>query len=318
MASANYVPLSVEAFCVHDTTPPVIVSSTFTQPEIRVTVTESTPDQVYIVGVAAPSSPTAPQIIAGEGGGILEAVSFGYSSGYQELGLNFTDENIDEVHFVFTDLAGNVSSIQVESGVIVGSAVSFVGWGATAHTTADETSLVVPQPSGVQVGDLLFVPVSADGGPTLTGSAGWVKLGQDDQFATVTGAGFWRIADGTASDTFTLSSTVAESMVGVMGCARGVTNASMAIGSNLAYDPPSHTPASQGRLWVAAAATDNSNTLVSGPANYSDVVSDTEGGAGSRSTLAAAVRVIEAGTEDPGAFAFSISEQNVCFTIALW
>ena len=123
-----------------DTTAPVVESSSIVDKTVSATITEQNPERFFVVGVANPSTPSAAQIVAGTGGGILEAAQGFYTAGYQEILVEFTNGSIDEIHFVFRDAAGNTSDIEIIPGVVVdvtAPVVSGVSGTSTGETTAD-------------------------------------------------------------------------------------------------------------------------------------------------------------------------------------
>ncbi|PZM90183.1 MAG: hypothetical protein DIU79_14460, partial [Actinobacteria bacterium] len=81
-------------------------------------------------------------------------------------------------------------------------------WSSGATSTSDTTSHPITLPSGIQAGDLLIVVFSVDGNPTVTAPADWYKLGQASNGTAVTGAVFWKFAEG--GDTLTLTTSSAE------------------------------------------------------------------------------------------------------------
>lgn len=196
---------------------------------------------------------------------------------------------------------------------------AFGAWGAVAKTVdaTPVTSLAANMPAGITAGQMLVAFVSADDGPTLTGSTGWTKLFQNHQFNSVTGAVFYRIATGGANDAFTVTSSGPQEMVVIVSRSVNVSNISASHGSNLNRNPPSHTPVSNGKVWLAGLATDSSNAITAGPALYSNFISG-GGNVGSSCQVAGASRTVNSASEDPSAFTGGGTEQNVCWTVALW
>lgn len=93
-----------------DTTAPVVNSFAYSDATQIATldVTEaSDAATVYWALVANPSTPTAAQIKAGTGGGVLEAGSFAITAGGDSDTISVTDMAGDEVHIVIEDAAGN-------------------------------------------------------------------------------------------------------------------------------------------------------------------------------------------------------------------
>ena len=105
-----------------DAIAPVITSSTYTDATqtLVVNVTEVNPNLFYWALVTNPSAPTAAQIIAGTGGGILEAGSESYAGAGFSGTLSVTNEAGNELHVVVTDAAGNQSTpVDILTGVVV-------------------------------------------------------------------------------------------------------------------------------------------------------------------------------------------------------
>jgi len=104
-----------------DTVIPVVDSATYTDPtrSLAAVVTEVNPTRFYWSLVTNPSTPTAPQIVAGTGGGILEAGDFAYTGTTVNTQFTVTNALGDEIHFVIADVAGNLSAVEVLTGVVV-------------------------------------------------------------------------------------------------------------------------------------------------------------------------------------------------------
>ncbi len=195
-----------------------------------------------------------------------------------------------------------------------------VNWASGAQTGSNAGSHVINIPSGL-AGDMLVTVFSVDGGPTVsTVSTGWNKLGQDNE-GEVVGAVFWKMASGTASgdDGLTLSTTNTQRSSHVTYRIRGATGISGSSSENSGTnsDPPAHSPAEPGFLWIATRSGDNQTVATAAPANYIGMLTVPGGHAEGASTNTA-FRIIDpaAASENPGAFT-SASEQWVCWTLAI-
>ena len=214
----------------------------------------------------------------------------------------------------------NRLSIEVTPQVAA-AAAAFEGWG-TVVTTPDNTPATsldcsAGAPAGVVSGDMLVAFCAADGGSTHTPSTGWTQLLTDAQSTQVRGSVFYRVADGGANDSFTLGISASQEAAVIIGRASGVSNISGSIGNNLAFNPPSHTPASNGQVWMAGAASDSFDNVTAAPSGWINFLSD-GGGVGGSASISGATLVADAASQDPGAFSGGGGEQNVCWTVALW
>ena len=113
---------SISTLAPSDPTAPVIDTVSY-DPSTRVfalALTEASGNAtVHVAGVASPSAPTAAQIVAGSGGGVLERQSIPVTSGNNSPTLTFSTETIDEFHVVAVDGSGNRSAVTVVTGVVV-------------------------------------------------------------------------------------------------------------------------------------------------------------------------------------------------------
>ena len=204
---------------------------------------------------------------------------------------------------------------------VAAAAAAFEGWGTLVKTpdNTPTTSLdcSAGAPAGVVSGDMLVAFCAADGASTHTPSTGWTQLLTDAQSTQVRGSVFYRVADGGANDSFTLGISATQEAAVIIGRASGVSNISGSIGNNLAFDPPSHTPASNGQVWMTGAASDSFDNVTAAPSGWSNFLSD-GGGVGGSATISGATLVADAASQDPGAFTGGGGEQNVCWTVALW
>jgi hypothetical protein len=180
-------------------------------------------------------------------------------------------------------------------------------------------------PSNIQTNELLLVVFSCDGAPTISigSGTGWKSIGRRSNGTTVTGAVFWKIADG--DDSLTLGTSAIEQSSHVSFRISGIkkpgnVSGSAADGSSVNSDPPSHSMPGddlRGRLWIATRSGDAQVVATAAPAGYSELQSITAGTADGASTNTAEKTTTgTAGTEDPGVFT-SLTEQWVSFTIGI-
>ena len=89
---------------------PVINTSSYTDATqtLAITYTEANPDRIYWATVTNPSTPTAAQIVAGTGGGILDAGNYAVTTSQV---ISVSNEAADEIHLVMTDTTGNPNSL---------------------------------------------------------------------------------------------------------------------------------------------------------------------------------------------------------------
>jgi len=148
---------------------PIIVTSTYVDStqSLDVTVTEENPDRLYWALVTNPSTPSAAQIVAGTGGGILEAGNVSYSGGFSGT-ISVTNEAGNELHLVATDLSGNQSTVDIVTGVTVDdtlptadSAVTDVAGNTITLTTSETVS------GNPDTNDFSFAGITA-GTPTIS------------------------------------------------------------------------------------------------------------------------------------------------------
>ena len=136
-----------------DTTAPVVTASSYnsgTQAmSVSVTEAESLPCAFFWAAVATGSTPSAAQIEAGTGGGILEAGTQSLGSGANSFTISLTDTSIDELHFVVKDGAGNSTGTPsgaantILTGIVVPAAG---GIAPVGYSTATGTALTYPVP----------------------------------------------------------------------------------------------------------------------------------------------------------------------------
>ena len=188
---------------------------------------------------------------------------------------------------------------------------------ATGTNGTNSTSHAITLPSGITAGDLLVVVFSVDGAPTVTGPAGWTKLGQASNGTTVTGAVFWRLAAGADTLTLTTSASEQSSHVSFRITGAKVVEGSSANGSSTNSDPPLLAPTfgSHEYLWIATRSGDASAVATAAPSGYSNLTTVAGGGQGA-STNSAELEATAA-SQNPGVFT-SATEQWVSWTLAVF
>lgn len=253
--------------------------------------------------------------------------------------LTLDVDNGNNLYFTAT-LSGSVE-VQEPVDMPVGSTISLLIDPTQHPTTApaiaarsqggtsavDTTSHSITLPSGISAGDLLIVVFSVDGAPTVsvnTGVSGsnWNKLGQDSNSTTVTGAIFWKVAEG--SDALTLTTSSAEQSTHICfritGVMPGLTDISgtSANGSSTNGNPPDHTPpnGTQNYLSIATLSTDAQVVATAAGASYVNLTTQTAAGANGASTSVADRTLSGASSENPSPFT-NTSEQWVCWTILI-
>lgn len=196
----------------------------------------------------------------------------------------------------------------------------------SACQTSNSSSWTLTYPLNVASGNLLLGFMGIDGDPTTTWPAGWSKVAE---YASGTASRMVvarKFATGSESGNFTVSLSASE-----QGCWRiiRITGAhastepevsSNATGVSTTPDPGSLNPANwdvEDTLWFAVEAADHGNTDAVGfPANYTNGLTDSSGGANG-AHLGTARRNNRAASEDPGAFTVDQSEDWTAVTIAV-
>lgn len=176
-------------------------------------------------------------------------------------------------------------------------------------STGASATFVVPLPSNIQAGEMLFIIVALHqtAGRTLTTPAGWTQL------FNITGpsdlrrfAGYYKTADGLegASVTVTASGTAdwASSSYRISGF-QGTPEAATATGTTFQPDPPSLTPSwgSAKTLWLAFCAVRDNDLAATSPAGFTNLIGSVDSTA---TILMGSARLNEeTATKDPGVFA---------------
>ncbi|MBI3927281.1 MAG: tail fiber domain-containing protein [Armatimonadetes bacterium] len=208
------------------------------------------------------------------------------------------------------------------SGVILAARQPEIVSVATGASGASNvTSHPITMPSNIQKGDLLIVFFSSDGG-VFSSCAGWSKAREGSQGANVTGAVFYKVAQG--GDTATVVTSAAEQSSHIVyqvrlwpGWSR-VLAADAASGASGNADPPSLSfGATASGLVIASRHGDATEVASGAPAGYSNLQTSTAAGAGGASTNTAVKFVASVGSENPGAFSGDGVEQWAAFTVLI-
>jgi hypothetical protein len=166
-----------------DTVAPVVETASYDQHarEITLNITEATGSStVFWALVANPSTPTAAQIEAGAGGGVIEGGSFQSSSGGDVDMISVSDESGDEIHLFARDAAGNDSGVSVIGGISVDNTAPVF---LSASPAAGSTGIDPNTPISLTFSETLIGPVST-GAFNLYAQGALVE-----SFDTATGAG---------------------------------------------------------------------------------------------------------------------------------
>lgn len=176
------------------------------------------------------------------------------------------------------------------------------------------TSMPVTMPTGILASDLIVSYVEVrNAGTWSTVPTGWTSFGSQ---AGGGGAGkldiFYKIAAGTESGTtptwIASASTTASWQVRRITSWHGTTppEAATTSGDATAANPPSLTPSwgADDDLWIAVAGHTaiSAAAFTAAPTNYTDFVNTGASSGGSATSLASAIRQLNATSEDPGAF----------------
>jgi len=193
----------------------------------------------------------------------------------------------------------------------------------------DTTEHNVDMPATVNAGDLLIVLFTNDGSAIVTTPAGWTQLASNANGAAVRLSVYYKIAEGTeggATVNFVTSAAEqAAAQVYRITDWHGTTLpeiSTAATGTSTRPNPASLELTGwdvADTLWIAVAGQDRGDQgePTAYPASYTDGISTlSSNGTGSCRTHSAR-RVLNAASENPGAFTIPVSEQWVAFTIAV-
>lgn len=135
-----------------DTTAPVVTASSYDSGtsalSMSVTEADSLPCTLYWAAVATGSTPSAAQVEAGTGGGILQAGTASLGSGANSFTISLTNTSIKELHFVVKDGSGNSTGTPAAGShtIITGITVAAAGIAALGYATATGTGATYTVP----------------------------------------------------------------------------------------------------------------------------------------------------------------------------
>ncbi len=193
------------------------------------------------------------------------------------------------------------------------------------NSGANTTSHTINLPTGINSGDLLIVIVSIDVVPTVTWPSGWTSTvlfttAMPNNFATFTAA--YRIADGTEGSTITITTSSSEGSAHTSWRITGYQGTPEFCGPTTANtsspNPCALTPSwgADDVLWLAVCGYNGNHSITAYPANYSNTINNRW--ANSNGTgVGSGERLLNAASEDPGAFTLSASNDTAASTIAI-
>lgn len=186
-----------------------------------------------------------------------------------------------------------------------------------ASAAANTTSHAITMPSGITAGDLLLIVFSNDGaGDAQINTGGWLRLGRAVNSTVVTGAVFYKFAEGSDTATVTTSASEQSSHVVLRISGAGVPTATSANGNSTNSNPPNiDMGTSRNHLWVATRSGDSTVVASVAPTSYTNLQTQAAAGTGGASSNTAEYSTTSA-TEDPGTFT-SATEQWVSFTVGI-
>lgn len=182
---------------------------------------------------------------------------------------------------------------------------------ATDHGAGEDTPIVLPLPSGIALGNLLFAMFAHTESEPLVWPGDWNVL-HDTHFADISLSCAWKRATGSEDATIEIGvegstnfAWICDRIGGTHPTATPVATGTMPAQANTASPNPSNLAPgwTEDTLWYAIGVTDqNSVGITSYPTNYTDnqlLVSGTAIG------MARATRNLNAASEDPGVFTFN-------------
>jgi len=193
----------------------------------------------------------------------------------------------------------------------------------------DATSHAVAMPATVNAGDGLVAIITFDGSPTVTTPQGWYRLYLEANGTALTGAAYARVATGSeGGTTVDFVTSVAETAAAQVyrisnfsGSLAGIIAGAVGeITTGTTADPPSlSTPWHAAEtLWLATCHTSTTQTVSSGPTNYTNLTQTTSGSGTTHAQCITARRNNLVETEDPGVFTLSGSGSSKVYnTIAI-
>lgn len=175
------------------------------------------------------------------------------------------------------------------------------------NTTGTSDTFARAAPVGRAAGDLLIAHVGFEKGTDVsisTPPAGYTLIDREDQAANVGQLVYWRTADGTASDNFSMvgSTSVKYSvMVGRVTGHHASTPITTSLGANNSSgnpDPPSRTVVVDDLTLICVSA--KTQTTYTAPSDYTEQYDFPNSSDGTPSLWGGTKAITGAGTEDPG------------------
>lgn len=170
-------------------------------------------------------------------------------------------------------------------------------------------------------GDLLIAVVSSNGSNPSTSVPGWTRFAHRNQSTDVSQSLFYRRATGDDSSQVTgLGGSNFANWIVLQVVNGGIPTASQASGASSNANPPNHAGGAGKSLWIACGSWDVSDniTVSAPPTDYGSFLVNPEStpDATRDARTAVAERLLEASSENPGAFTSS-GEQWVAGTISV-
>lgn len=217
-------------------------------------------------------------------------------------------------------LAGQRGEVRITLPVWPTQAFPVVRGRAWMRDSSAATSRNATLPARIEAGERLLLVVFADGDPTITVS-GWTKVGQHTETSgnQCTLAAFEKVAAGADSAAIVTSTSVLTSHHAWRIQNGGAATWTVTNGQSAAPDSPSHSIGSSAKsLWIAAFVADANGApgLTGAPTDYGAVLTMPQRSAAGV-LGATAERLLEASSENPGAWSMTASEQWVAATISV-
>lgn len=181
---------------------------------------------------------------------------------------------------------------------------------------SDTTAHAVSMPASVNAGDALIVIFTNDGSATVTTPAGWTQLYTLANGTALTGGAYAKVASGSEGGgtvDFVTSATESASaqcyrISGWHGLIAGIAAGTAgSVSTGTTADPPSLSPGwgALDTLWLATCHTSTTQTISSGPTNYTNLTQTTSGSGTTFAQTISARRNNNTATEDPDVFTTS-------------
>lgn len=194
--------------------------------------------------------------------------------------------------------------------------------------TSNGTSLTIATPAGVAEGDLLVAAVATDGPPsiTLTGPAGWTRIGAMESSSSVSLAVWWKLAAASESSNHEFTWDGGERAYGWIMRFTGhnasdpINAVAMEVGSSSSPVSPEVTSTVANAMILRLGGFDDDDVTIDDPGlpgHTAITMDENDSGAGTCSGGAGYVNQAAAGASGTSNFALTASEQYVTITIAI-